>query len=66
LDWRPGRGQVVDAQVLTGAATNSHNSSVTPNAVEPGDFSDYQPTAAGFSITLPARSHVRLTLGTDD
>jgi alpha-L-arabinofuranosidase len=57
---------VVDAQVLTGAATNSHNSSVTPNAVEPGDFSDYQPTAAGFSITLPARSHVRLTLGTDD
>jgi alpha-L-arabinofuranosidase len=49
-------------RVLSAAAITAHNTFAEPDNVKPADFKDFQPTAAGFHVTLPAKSVVAMEI----
>jgi alpha-N-arabinofuranosidase len=52
----------ISGRVLTAETMQAHNTFDKSDAVKPVEFSDFKPTASGFTAKLPAKSVVALTL----
>jgi alpha-N-arabinofuranosidase len=52
----------ISGRVLTAETMQTHNTFDKSDAVKSVEFSDFKPTASGFTAKLPAKSVVALTL----
>lgn len=52
--------QVVEAKIVADADMHAHNTFDVPNRVEENDFTGYQVTESGISVTMPANSVVEI------
>jgi len=52
----------MSGRVLTAAQMKAHNTFEEPENVKPAEFKTFQPTNAGFRVTLPAKSVVALEI----
>jgi len=52
----------LSGQVLTAPEMNAHNTFENPDAIKPVQFSAFKTSNAGFTVTLPAKSVVAITV----